>query len=210
MKETTDSIIFDLDGTLWDSTATIAEAWQTAIDELGVIDKRLIAEDIKKIAGMPYDAIYDKLFLGIKGKDRENLQSLCARYEIEFLVEKGGNLYEGLSEVLTYLKESDYTLAIVSNCQQGYIEAFLEHHKLGHFFTDHECYGSRNLPKFENIKTVVNRSSLGSAIYVGDTASDHEASVKAKLPFVYASYGFGTVEEAELVINKLTDLQQLF
>ncbi|MDX5482348.1 MAG: HAD-IA family hydrolase, partial [Hymenobacteraceae bacterium] len=163
-----DSVIFDLDGTLWDSTATIAAAWQAAIDQLDFVDRTITAEDVRAIAGMQYDAIYDKLFPTLAGEQRKQLQGLCARLELEYLHDRGGELYEGLEDTLRYLQDK-YKLAIVSNCQRGYIEAFLKRHGLGEYFTDFECYGSRNRPKEENIREVVQRNQVRRAVYIGDT-----------------------------------------
>ncbi|MFD2514856.1 HAD family hydrolase [Pontibacter locisalis] len=209
MKDSIESIIFDLDGTLWDSTATIAAAWQEAVDQLDYVDRDITAEDVRGIAGMQYDAIYDKLFPSLKGKEREQLQKLCAKLELELLHERGGKLYPELEPTLKYLKEK-YKLAIVSNCQSGYIEAFLKRHDLQPYFTDHECYGSRNLPKADNICEVIKRNNVQQAVYIGDTSGDFEASQKAQVPFILAAYGFGEVDAEVERIEKFSDLKRLF
>jgi len=208
MKLSADSIIFDLDGTLWDSTETIAAAWQAAIDQLDFVDRTIAAADVRAIAGMPYDAIYDKLFPTLQGPERLQLQSLCARLELDYLLERGGKLYEGLPEILDYL-QGKYTLAIVSNCQRGYIEAFLAHHHLQAYFTDHDCYGNRNLSKAENIHEVIRRNGLQQPVYVGDTQGDYEASRLSRVPFILAGYGFGQVAGATVTISQLSDLRHI-
>lgn len=206
MKDKLDSIIFDLDGTLWDSTSTIAAAWQAAIDQLNFVDRSITAEDVRAIAGMQYDAIYDKLFPDLKGKEREQLQALCAKLELELLHEQGGKLYPELESTLAYL-QSKYKLAIVSNCQSGYIEAFLKHHHLQSFFTDHECYGTRSKPKADNICEIVKRNELQQPVYIGDTTGDYDASRKAQVPFIFAAYGFGEVAADVIQFEKLADLK---
>lgn len=208
MNKTYDSIIFDLDGTLWDSTETIAIAWQKALDELGMTDKSINAETVRKLAGMPYNAIYDKLFPGLEGEDREKLQSLCARLELETLQKRGGVLYPEVKETLDYLK-GKYKLAIVSNCQSGYIETFLEYHNLHAYFTDHECYGNKGISKGDNIREVISRNSMEQAVYIGDTTSDYEASLQAQVPFILAAYGFGRVDTEVESIEKFSDLKEL-
>ncbi|WP_439881767.1 HAD family hydrolase [Pontibacter sp. MBLB2868] len=208
MKDKFDSIIFDLDGTLWDSTATIATAWQAAINQLDFVHRTITAEDVRAIAGMQYDAIYHKLFPELAGEEREQLQRLCAKLELEMLHEKGGELYPELAETLEYLQER-YTLAIVSNCQSGYIEAFLEHYSLRSYFADHECYGSRGFPKADNILEVVKRNQMKTPVYIGDTTGDYESSQKAEVPFILAAYGFGTVAADVTRIAKLSDLTDL-
>ncbi|MEJ8801549.1 HAD family hydrolase [Pontibacter sp. H249] len=208
MKDNLDSIIFDLDGTLWDSTETIAVAWQQALDQLGMKDREMTAETVRGLAGMPYDAIYDKLFPELEGEAREKLKELCARLEMEALKERGGVLYPEVKETLDYLK-GKYKLAIVSNCQSGYIETFLNYHNLHAYFNDHECYGNNGISKGENILEVISRNNLQQAVYIGDTTGDYEASQKAQVPFILAAYGFGTVDAVVESIDKFSDLNKL-
>ena len=208
MNNTYDSIIFDLDGTLWDSTETIAIAWQQALAEFGMDGKRITSETVRGLAGMPYDAIYDKLFPELRGEQRERLQKLCAKKELDTLRRMGGQLYPHVKETLEYLK-AKYKLAIVSNCQSGYIETFLEHHQLHSYFTDHECYGNKGISKGDNILEVMSRNGFGRAVYIGDTTGDYEASLHAKVPFILAAYGFGSVQAQVQTIESFSDLKRL-
>ena len=50
------------------------------------------------------------------------------------------------------------------------------------------------------------RNGIKNAIYVGDTMSDKEAADYAKVPFVYASYGFGDVEAYDYKIDAIDNL----
>lgn len=203
-----DGLIFDLDGTLWDSTQTIAEAWNAASAQFDFVDLTLTQEDIRGIAGMPYDAIYQKLFPGLSQEQRQQLQQTAARLELQYLQERGGELYPHLQEMLELL-QSTYKLFIVSNCQSGYIETFLQHFDLQAYFTDIACYGDQRLPKSENIRAVVQRHHLQRPVYIGDTQGDYSASEQAGVPFILARYGFGTVEARVPGIASLAELQEL-
>lgn len=99
-----------------------------------------------------------------------------------------------------------YKLFIVSNCIDGYIESFLETSKLSKYFLDYECNGRTKLSKGDNIKLIMKRNDIKKAIYVGDTVSDKEAAEYAKIPFVYASYGFGDVDSYDYKIEELDNL----
>ena len=96
-----DSIIFDLDGTLWDSTANVALAWQAAIAQVDYIDEEMTVERVRSITGMTYDAIFDKLFPNLSPAQRAEVQALCAKHELEILHTRGGELYPALDETLT-------------------------------------------------------------------------------------------------------------
>ena len=51
--------------------------------------------------------------------------------------------------------------------------------------------------------------AITSAVYIGDTQGDMEATYAAGLPFVWADYGFGTPERYDFRISKLSDLLEL-
>ena len=54
-------IIFDMDGTLWDSAANVAESWNLAIKQDGSVDKKLTEQDIQGVMGKTMDVIADIL-----------------------------------------------------------------------------------------------------------------------------------------------------
>ncbi len=53
------------------------------------------------------------------------------------------------------------------------------------------------------------RNQLKSPIYVGDTQKDLEAANFAKIPFAFASYGFGDVVAYDYRIDKIEDLLEI-
>jgi phosphoglycolate phosphatase len=116
-----------------------------------------------------------------------------------------------LEATLAYLKGQGYRLFIVSNCQRGYVEAFFDNSQLSHYFEGHQCFGTKMLPKSENIREVVAQYGLQAPVYVGDTPGDLTASQAAGVPFVFATYGFGCLNatEAPFRIARLPDLRQL-
>ncbi len=209
LKNKFDSIIFDLDGTLWDSTSNVAYAWQTAIEQVDYVDEVMTVEKVKSITGMAYNVIFDKLFPYLNTIKRNELMAICAKTELEVLHTKGGNLYPFLDETLGYLS-AKYKLFIVSNCQNGYIEVFLKLSKMGHYFMGHQCYGTKGNPKAENIKDIVNDYDLSSSVYVGDTIGDYNSATKAGVPFIFANYGFGMVAEGQIAtISAFSELVEL-
>ena len=209
LKNKFDSIIFDLDGTLWDSTANVAIAWQAAKQQVDYIKDNITADTVKSITGMAYDAIFVKLFPYLDDATREEFKALCAKNEIDTLHSKGGKLYSELAETLTYLK-TKYRLFIVSNCQSGYIEVFLGMDNMLSYFEGHQCYGTKGQPKYQNIQDIVADHKLKAPVYVGDTTGDRDSAQKAGVPFIYAAYGFGEVSEGFVAeIQQFSDLKQL-
>jgi phosphoglycolate phosphatase len=209
LKNKFDGIIFDLDGTLWDSTNNVALAWQAALDEVDYLDEVMTQERVRSITGMTYDAIFDKLFPDLSSAQRAEVQALCAKHELEILHTRGGELYPALDETLAYLA-GKYRLFIVSNCQSGYIEVFFKISQMEHYFAGHQCFGTKGNPKAENIKDIVNDHNLKSPVYIGDTMGDYDSATKAGVPFIFADYGFGKVEEGQIAtISNFGELKDL-
>jgi phosphoglycolate phosphatase len=209
LKNKFDSIIFDLDGTLWDSSNNVALAWQQAIEQVDYVDEIMTVEKVRSITGLAYNVIFDRLFPYLDTEKRTDLMEICAKVELEILHTKGGELYPSLNETLGYLA-AKYKLFIVSNCQTGYIEVFLKLSKMGHYFMGHQCYGTKGNPKSENIKDIVNDYKLAAPVYVGDTMGDYDAATKAGVPFVFADYGFGKVEEGQIAtISTFGELMEI-
>ena len=85
LKNQFDSIIFDLDGTLWDSTHNVVSAWQAAIEEVDYVTIEMTQEKVRSITGLAYNVIFDTLFPDLDIIQREEIKGLCAKHEIAFL-----------------------------------------------------------------------------------------------------------------------------
>ena len=208
-KHNTDAILFDLDGTLWDSVDEILFAWNRVILSHPGVREPISRAEQESCMGMQMDDLADRIFPGHPPALRHELMQECMQAENRYLWEHGGRLYPELEAVLERLHTS-YRLFIVSNCQSGYIEAFLHAHSLAPFFSGYLCFGDTGLSKCENITRIVRDNRLRHPIYVGDTQLDRDAARSASIPFVYAAYGFGTVSDHDGVIATVSDLLGLF
>jgi len=202
-------ILFDLDGTLWDSSREVAISWKEALEKREDVDKEITTEMIQSVMGKSMYEIADLLFGEYDLKARRELLEYCCQEENEYIRLHGGRLLKGLEATLQKLKEQGYYLYIVSNCQVGYIEAFLEYHKLGDYFADFESFGATGREKGYNIRLVAERNHLQQAVYVGDTQGDYLAATEAGLPFIHAKTGYGTVEAEAPYITELAELPEV-
>ena len=203
-----DSIIFDLDGTLWDATTTVIDCWNEVLTHHDDVTHRFTLEDLQSIMGLTTPKIAEKLIPYLAPERREAIIDECYKAENVFLAEHGGVLFDGMEEMAEKLCKK-IPLYIVSNCQKGYVESFFMGNGTGHYFKDHACYEDTNLPKGENIKMLMARNGLKNAIYVGDTMGDKEGAEVAGIPFVYASYGFGEVDSYDYRIDSPMELVAL-
>ena len=195
-----DSIIFDVDGTLWNSTDIVAHAWTEYLRREEGLDMNVTSEKLMSLFGQLLPDIAGKLFPEFPENEQLRLIDGCCDAEHAALRKQCAPLYDGLEETLQALNKK-YPLFIVSNCQAGYIEVFLEATGLGHYFKGHLCPGDTGKDKAGNISQIVNDYRLKAPVYVGDTMGDYEACQKSGVPFIFASYGFGSVPSPDAVIH---------
>ena len=200
-----DGLIFDVDGTLWDSTPIVKDAWNKALRDYNINDVTITADQLKGLFGLPMDDIIAAIIPEIPLETRQAFKPHCFQYEHAFLEERPGNLYPRLGETLKLLKEK-LPLTIVSNCQAGYIELFLKKSGFEDLFIDHLCPGDTGLLKADNIKLISERCGFKNPLYVGDTQMDADACKDAGVPICFASYGFGKVAEPDYVITEPIEL----
>lgn len=202
-------LIFDIDGTIWNTTGVAAGAWTEAVaaSKIKEIEGLIVtAEMLQREFGKPMDVIADDLFGDIDPSAKAKLLEHCCELEHEAIANCKDDLtYEGVRKTFRALSK-DHNLFIVSNCQNGYIELVMEKNNITDLIKDYECFGHTGLQKDENIKLVIERNKLTNPCYIGDTYGDYVATKKAGIPFVFASYGFGEVEKPDFVIKKFADL----
>lgn len=201
-------IIFDLDGTLWDASQQVVPAWNIALGRHKELHKQITAQDMKGFMGKQLETIASMMLPDMDLEDSKKILMECCKEEQVYLSEHGATLYPQLEETLKKLK-AEYSLYIVSNCQDGYVQAFLNYHKLWDYFDDIEMSGRTGKCKGENIKMVIERNNLSEAVYVGDTITDFEGAKYAKIPFIHAAYGFGEVKEAKFKLDSFSSINKI-
>ena len=204
-----ESLIFDIDGTLWDSRALVAEGYNIQLRREGLDHLCTDAETLKSLFGKVMSEIGDALFASIPVPERYDLMERCMATENRYLEENECRIgYPGVKETLTELAKK-YRLFIVSNSQCGYPELCIGKLGLGELFEGHMCFGDTGTCKGETIKRLMEKHGITSACYIGDTQGDADAAEIAGIPFVFCRYGFGTVEKYWKDIEKIEDLLNL-
>ena len=201
------AMIFDLDGTLWDSTQSAPFIWKRVLDKHH-LDISITQEKVASLMGKTMEEIGNILFPSINEEKRNQIIDDFSEEEVNYLNEHGAILYEGIEETLEILSKK-YDLYIVSNCQKGYVEAFLHAHHLEKYFKDIEMSGRTGKDKGHNILLLMERNHIQGAIYIGDTQGDQEASRFAGIPFIYASYGFGKAKNPDMIIHSIKELPKV-
>ena len=201
------SIIFDLDGTLWDVTDV---TWESANEiakkyNLNEVSKKIICDSF----GLTRKECARTYFPNLEISKSLKLMDEIAEVKNKKLQEYGGNLYPNVKETLINLSKK-YKLYIVSNtAEDEYIEAFLNCSGLKNIFSDYIAASKLNLIKGDAIKKIIEDNNIEKAVYVGDTIKDKEASTYAGIPFIYANYGFGDLTNEKYYINEIKYLSNI-
>ena len=200
-----DSIIFDLDGTLWDTSKACAVAWNNVLTRNGISFRKITADDVRAVTGLPHDKCIETVFKTLPDDQISLLSAETMEEDMLVITEIGGELYEDVTEGLHKLGEN-YELFIVSNCQCGYIENFLVQNEVEKLFKDHLCWGDTKKSKSFNTRTIVQRNKLINPVFVGDTEGDFKAARDCGLDFFHVSYGFGARISGCELANSFSEL----
>ncbi|MCD8151729.1 MAG: HAD family hydrolase [Clostridiales bacterium] len=200
------AVIFDMDGTLWDSADNIVTSWNQALPAIGETALVITRERLLGLMGKTMDYFAADFFPQYTPEKGMELFHVLEVAENEYLRLHGAALLGDVEAVFRRLHEAGWGVCIVSNCQSGYIEAFLEHYHLENLVDDLECYGNTGRGKADNLRTVIARNGLERYWYLGDTQGDYDACAEAGVPFLWASYGFGTVDADVPQVDSLEEI----
>lgn len=204
-----ESLIFDIDGTLWDSRALVAEGYNIQLKAEGLDHLCVTAEDLKPLFGKVMTEIADAILASIPENDRYALMERCMATENRYLEENPCRIgYPGIRETVAELAKQ-YRLFIVSNSQQGYPELCMEKLGLTEYIEGHLCFGDTGTTKGQTILRLMKEQGVKSAAYIGDTQGDLEACEEAGIPFIFAAFGFGNPTHWDARIEKFEDLLRL-
>ncbi len=204
-----ESLIFDIDGTLWDSRALVAEGYNIQLEKEGLQHLFVDAEILKPLFGKVMTEIADAILYTIDPKERYDLMERCMKTENDYLFRNPCNIgYPGVKETVEALSKK-YRLFIVSNSQCGYPELCIDKLGLTPYIEGHLCFGDTGTSKGKTIQTLMEKHNIRSAIYIGDTQGDLEACREAGIPFIFAAYGLGQADSWDARIEEIGDLLKL-
>ncbi|MDO5400051.1 MAG: HAD family hydrolase [Eubacteriales bacterium] len=204
-----ESLIFDIDGTLWDSRALVAEGYNLELKREGLGHLCVTAEELRPLFGKVMTEIADILFASIPQPDRYALMERCMDTENSYLHQNPCDIgYPGVRRTLEQLSKT-HRLFIVSNSQRGYPELCMDKLGLRPYIQAHLCFGDTGTTKGQTILRLMREQSITSCAYIGDTQGDLEATREAGIPFIWAAFGFGNPESWDEKVDSFEELLKL-
>lgn len=203
-----DSLIFDMDGTLWDNVNTYVISWNKGLEQRGY-HKKVTRDNILGLMGKEARVMLQSILPGATADEQDLLfDAVITEYQ-KLLGEMNPVIYEGVLTGLRRLSEK-YTLFLLSNCEEGGLLNFMRHTKTTPLFLDYMEHGMNLKPKHHNLQLLIEKHGLKAPLYIGDTDSDSKQSELAGVPFVFVSYGFGETDSYSLKFDSFTALTTYF
>lgn len=181
-------VVFDIDGTLFDTKVGIIAALNETIKRYG--GNRIDDTDGNKYIGPPISVSLTK-YQHFNPEIAKEATDYYRKIYVEKYVKKS-TLYEGTEEVLSDIKKNGNCICVATMKTYAQIKALLEKSNIRSFVEIVECAaddGSKS--KALMLKQIKSKVKADAYYMVGDTMSDYEASSENGYQFVFASYGYG-------------------
>ena len=194
MTDNFDTLLFDLDGTLTDSTEGIVRCLEYALERMGFD----IPEDKNKFLGPPLYRSFAE-FCGMNEEQvNEAVRIFRERYSTVGLFEN--RVYEGVPEMLKRLRDGGKRIMVATSKPEVYAVRIFDRFGLSQFF---EIVGGANINGTRNDKDEVIEYVLGKAgisdrssvLMIGDRRQDVIGAHKTGLKCMGILWGFGSIEE---------------
>lgn len=203
-----DSLIFDMDGTLWDAVDTYANSWNLVFEKKN-IERTIGRNDLMEVMGMEGKKLTKVLMPDLDDDSAYGIYMDVNEKRRQILPTSGGTMYSGVTSGIKQLA-TKYNLFILSNCAIGIIPLFITWAGIDGYITDSIAYGQNNMPKHHNMRLLIDKHQLKNPVYIGDTNGDAEQTRMAGIPFIFVSYGFGKTDNYELKFDDFESLTKYY
>ena len=209
------TVVFDFDGTIHNSKRLYGSAFRKGYEWLvskGYAEPAFYSDDdVSKYLGMTAPEMWQSFMPQLPRSVTEEAGSIIGRQETEDILGGKAVMYSGVSDALTLLKQSGWSLMILSNCHHSYMDAHRQALGLDRWFDDYFCgedYGF--IPKEDIFTFIMQKYPSELFVMTGDRRSDIAAGIKNGVPTVGCLYGFGSPEELAQASCTVSSPDELF
>ncbi|MGN4123831.1 HAD hydrolase-like protein [Lysinibacillus sphaericus] len=206
------AIIFDMDGTLFQTNLILEPALTSTFDVLrakGLWQDDTPIETYREIMGVPLPVVWETLCPEHSLEVREDSNTIFHAKLIEHIQQGRGALYPNAEQTLMTLAEN-YNLYIASNGQIEYLQAIVETYQLTRFFKN--IYSIQSISsghKSDLVRIVIEENNIQHGAVVGDRASDIQAAQDNHFLSIGVRFDFAQeseLQKADVVIDDLKEL----
>ncbi|GAA3401766.1 HAD family hydrolase [Paenibacillus hodogayensis] len=210
-----EAMLFDLDGTLFQTETLLLPAYDAAFDQLnregtytkGTPPKELVLSSL----GMLLEHIWARVLPDADERVRARADELLLRHQTEGLERGEGVLYPGVEETLRALHAKGIKLFVASNGLEVYVKEVIRRKGLAELFTGLYSAGEyATRSKVDLVRLLLEHHGIRSAWMVGDRSSDVEAGKGNGLTVIGCRYAeFGEASELDGADHLITDFSQI-
>lgn len=206
------AIIFDMDGTLFQTNLILEEALEGTFEKLRaqkLWNGATPIDTYRQIMGVPLQVVWQTLCPEHAEEVRQQSNIGFHEQLIQLIRAKKGALYEGVEETLAKLA-ANYPIYIASNGQSPYLQAIFETYEMQQWvFKFYSIDGIESGNKSELVQRVIEENQLENGYIVGDRLSDFVAAKDNEFQSIGVRFDFAQeneLEKADVVVNSFEDI----
>ncbi|SET52603.1 adenosylhomocysteine nucleosidase [Salinibacillus kushneri] len=208
------SLIFDMDGTLFQTDKILELSLEDRFNHLRSLDKWDSGTPIDKyreIMGVPLPKVWETLLPNHSQEERKQTDAYFLERLVDNIKNGKGALYPHVKEVFSYLKEQNYSIYIASNGLIEYLKAIVDFYQLDRWVTEtFSIQQIQSLSKSDLVQHIAKKYGISHAAVVGDRLSDIKAAKDNGFVSIGCQFDFSRddeLAEADMVIDDLTQLK---
>lgn len=210
------SMIFDMDGTLFQTDKILEISLEETFEELrrkGLWEKETPIEKYRQIMGVPLSVVWETLLPIHSPEIRLMANEFFHDQLIQNIQSGSGELYPHVEELFTFLKNRNIPIYIASNGLPNYLEAIVQFYHLDNWVK--EVFSIQHIQskdKADLVRMILDKYKIQRGAIVGDRLSDIKAAKSNRLHAVGCRFDFAQEEElshADFIIDDLIEIKEI-
>lgn len=210
------SIIFDMDGTLFQTEMILEESLNQTLQQLNGLGIHYITNPVdkyKELMGVPLDEVWKSLLLQPSEKNVKSANEIFQKALIACIQSDKGILYDHVEEVLEYITAKNYEIFIASNGDVDYLNTIYVKYQFEKYIKNvYSINEIESSSKTDLVQHIIKEENTNPQFIVGDRLSDFMAGKENNIEVIGCKFYFSKEEElmkADYVVNSLKELKSI-